>query len=126
MLYSLLKFLITVVAIIITGKILPGIRIKGSTFRTSFWVAVVIAMLNFFVYPAMLILTIPVTILTFGLFLLVLNALIVLMAGWFIPDFEVKNFWSALAFSILVSITTYVLEFFVLPTAGEIHTVILY
>ncbi len=126
MLYSLLKFLITVAAIIIVGKILPGIRIKGSTFWTSFWVAVVIAMLNFFVYPAMLILTIPITVLTFGLFLLVLNALIVLMAGWFIPDFEVKNFWSALVFSILVSITTYVLEFFVLPTAGEIHAVILY
>ncbi len=126
MLYSLLKFLITVAAIIIVGKILPGIRIKGSTFWTSFWVAVVIAMLNFFVYPAMLILTIPITVLTFGLFLLVLNALIVLMAGWFITDFEVKNFWSALVFSILVSITTYVLEFFVLPTAGEIHAVILY
>ena len=126
MLYSLLKFLITVAAIIIVGKILPGIRIKGSTFWTSFWVAVVIAMLNFFVYPAMLILTIPITVLTFGLFLLVLNALIILMAGWFVPDFEVKNFWSALAFSILVSITTYVLEFFILPTAGEIHTVILY
>ncbi len=126
MLYSLLKFLITVAAIIIVGKILPGIRIKGSTFWTSFWVAVVIAMLNFFVYPAMLILTIPITVLTFGLFLLVLNALIVLMAGWFIPDFKVKNFWSALVFSILVSITTYVLEFFILPTAGEIHAVILY
>ena len=126
MIYSVLKFLITVVAIIIVGKALPGIRIKGSTFWTAFWVAVVIAMLNFFVYPLMLILSIPITILSFGLFLLVLNAFVVMMAGWFVSGFTVDNFWSAFIFSILLSVTTYVLEYFLLPTAGEVHKVILY
>ncbi len=116
MMYSILKFLITIVSIMIIGGVLPGVRIKGNSFWTAFWVAIAIAMLNFFVYPVMLIFTIPITLLTFGLFLLALNAFIVLMAGWFVKGFEVDNFWWALFFSILLSFTTYVLEMFLLPT----------
>ncbi len=123
MIYSILKFLITIVFIMIIGTILPGIKIRGGSFWTAFVVAVVIAGLNFFVYPVMLILTIPITIITFGLFLLILNAFNVKMATWIVPNFEVSNFWSAILFSILLSINTYVLEMFLLPFHNEIFTV---
>jgi putative membrane protein len=113
--YSILKFLSTVVSILIIGALLPGIRIKGSTFWTATIVALVLAILNFLVYPFMVILTLPVTLLTFGLFLLVINALIVQMASWMVPNFEVDNFWWALLFSILLSLTTLFFEMVLFP-----------
>ncbi len=66
-------------------------------------VALVLALLNTIVKPILVMLTIPFTIITFGLFLLVINALIILFADYFIDGFEVANFWWALLFSIIVS-----------------------
>ena len=115
MMYSILKFLSTIISILIIGALLPGIRIKGSTFWTASLVAIVLALLNFLVYPFMVILTLPVTVLTFGLFLLVINAFIIMMASWIIPKFEVDNFWWALFFSILLSAVTLFFEMFLFP-----------
>ncbi len=115
MMYSILKFLSTVVSILIIGALLPGIRIKGSTFWTASLVAVVLAILNFLVYPLMVILTLPITIVTFGLFLLVINAFIIRLAAWIIPNFKVANFWWALLFSILLSLVTLFFEMFLFP-----------
>lgn len=115
MFIQILKFLITVVSIMILGGLLKGIRIKGAGIVTASLVALVIALLNFLVYPLMIILTLPVTIITFGLFLLILNGFVVLLASWMIPDFEVDNIWWAVLFSILLSVITYLLEMFLLP-----------
>jgi putative membrane protein len=115
MIYSILKFLSTVFSILIIGAILPGIRVKGSSFWTASIVALVLAILNFLVYPLMVILTLPITLVTFGLFLLVINAFIVKMAAWMVPDFEVDNFWWALLFSILLSLTTLFFEMILFP-----------
>lgn len=81
---------------------LPGIHI--ASFWTAILVALVIAVLNIFVKPLLIILTIPVTILTLGLFLLVINAIIVLLAEALISGFVVDNFWWALLFSILMAV----------------------
>ncbi len=115
MMYSILKFLSMVVSILIIGALLPGIRIKGSTFWTASLVAIVLAILNFLIYPFMVILTLPITILTLGLFLLVINAFIIKLVSWIIPQFEVDNFWWALLFSILLSAIMLFFELFLFP-----------
>jgi putative membrane protein len=117
MMYSILEFLSTVVSILIIGAILPGIRIKGSTFWTASLIALVLAILNFLVYPLLVILTLPITILTFGFFLLVINALIIRLASWLVPNFKVANFWWALLFSILLSLVTLFFEMYLFPSA---------
>lgn len=115
MMFSLIKFLITVASIMILGGLLPGIRIKGSSFLTASLAAIVIALLNFLVYPFMVIFMLPITILTFGLFLIILNAFIIQLVSWIIPNFEVDSFGWAILFSILLSIITFSLEILILP-----------
>ena len=103
-----MKFLIRLV---LTGGIafalahfLPGIHID--TFWTAIVVALVLAFLNAIVKPILVLLTLPITILTFGLFLFVINGIIILMAGSFIDGFSVDGFWWALLFSLLLSVIT--------------------
>jgi putative membrane protein len=69
-------------------------------------VALVLAILNAIVKPILILLTLPLTILTLGLFLFVINAVIILLAGSFIDGFVVDGFWWALLFSLLLSIIT--------------------
>lgn len=97
--------------IMVTSVIAFGLSylLKGIHFDT-FWTviifAVVLAILNAILKPLLVILTFPITILTFGLFLFVLNAIIILIAEYFIPDFRVDGFWWALLFSLLLSACT--------------------
>jgi putative membrane protein len=95
-------------AIIIASYILPGIHVKD--FITALVAAAVLALLNTFVKPILVILTIPITILTLGLFLLVINALIVLFVNRIVPGFTVDGFWWALGFSLVVSVIVSLLE----------------
>lgn len=98
----ILRILLSALAVIILARILPGVGVDSYT--TAIIVAIVISLLNFLVKPLLIILTLPVTILTLGLFLLIINALIILMADWLIGGFSVDNIWWALLFSLLLSI----------------------
>ncbi|MCA6073345.1 phage holin family protein [Fulvivirga sedimenti] len=98
----IIKFLFTALAVFATGYLLPGITVESLV--AAIFVAVVLAILNTFLKPVLVALTIPLTILTLGLFLLVINAVIILIAGYFVDGFVVANFWWALLFSIIVSI----------------------
>jgi len=82
--------------------ILPGVHIDQ--FFTALILAVVLAILNAIIKPVLIILTLPITIFTLGLFLFVINALIILIAARFVPGFAVDGFWHALLFSLLLSI----------------------
>jgi putative membrane protein len=104
----LIKILITSLAVLFTSKILPGITIDNYT--TAILVAIVIALLNTFLKPLLILLTIPVTVLTLGLFLLVINAFIIMITSELIKGFNVDGFWWALLFSIILSIVTSLLE----------------
>jgi putative membrane protein len=115
--YSILKFLSTVVSILIISALLPGVHIRGKSFWTAALIAIVLAVLNFLVYPFMLIITLPITLLTFGLFLLVINAFIIQLAAWMVPDFQVDNFWWALLFSVLLSLVTLFFEMVLFPVS---------
>ncbi|PQJ22800.1 phage holin family protein [Tenacibaculum sp. SG-28] len=98
----LLKLLLTAVAVIFLSNILPGILVDNYT--TAVVVAFTIALLNMFVRPLLVFFTLPATILTFGLFLFVINAVIVLLAGKLVTGFAVSGFFTALLFSLLLSV----------------------
>lgn len=89
-------------AVIITAYILPGVQVED--FITAIIVALVIAFLNGFVKPFLIVLTIPVTFLTLGLFLLVINAAMINLAAYAVDGFYVEGFWWALLFAIIMSI----------------------
>lgn len=97
----ILRLLLSALAVVVLSKILPNVNVDS--YVTAMIVAVVLSLLNFIVKPIMVILTLPITIVTFGLFLLVINAVIILLADHFIDGFTVNGFWWALLFSLLLS-----------------------
>src|SRR6476659_7563522 len=103
----LFRIILTAVAAFIAAKIVPGIHIADA--KTAMLVALVLALLNTFLKPILVVLTIPITIITLGLFLLVINILIVFLAAKIVPGFAVHGWVAALLFSLVVSLITYVL-----------------
>lgn len=97
----LLKILVCSVNVFVLAYILPGIQIVD--FFTAIIVAVVLSLLDGFIKPLLILFTFPVTILTLGLFLFVINACIILLDAHFVHGFKVESFWHALLFSILLS-----------------------
>jgi len=97
----LLKLLITAVNAFILSQILPGIEIDS--IYVAVVIALVLAILDATIKPLLILLTFPVTILTLGMFLFVINACIVLAAEYVIDGFRVEGFWSAVLFSIILS-----------------------
>lgn len=97
----LLHLLLMSLIVMLTAAVLPGTHING--FWSSVGVAIVIALLNFFLLPFMIIITLPITIVTIGLFLFVLNALVVWMAAALVKGFYVRNFGWALLFALVLS-----------------------
>jgi len=93
-----------VVAFGLSYLLKAGVHID--TFWTAVVLAIVLAVLNAIIKPILIILTFPITILTFGLFLLVINAAMILLASKFVDGFKVDGFWWALLFSLLLSILT--------------------
>ncbi|MAZ72382.1 MAG: hypothetical protein CMC70_04475 [Flavobacteriaceae bacterium] len=104
----ILKLLLTAVAVIILAYILPGVEVSG--YLSALGVAVVLALLRLIVKPILVILTLPVTIVTLGLFLLIINAVIILLADFFVGGFAVQNIWWALLFSVLLSLLQSILH----------------
>lgn len=100
----LLRIIITAVVAFALSSVLRGIKIDS--FLTAIVLALVLAILNILVKPILIILTLPITILTFGLFLFVINAGIILLAGEFVSGFHVNGFGWALLFSLLLSMLT--------------------
>ncbi len=98
----ILRLLLTAVAVVVLAKILPGVAVEG--YGSAIIVAVVIALLRFLVQPILVLLTLPITIITLGLFLLIINAVIIMMADYFVGGFNVASIWWALLFSLLLSL----------------------
>lgn len=92
----------------LTSYWLPGIEIDG--FLSALILAMVLAVLNAVVRPVLVLLTIPITIFTLGLFLLVINALIIIIAGELVIGFRVDGFFAALLFSLILSLVTSILD----------------
>ncbi len=104
----IIKILLTALAAFLAAKLTPGVNI------TSYWTAVLLALvlglLDVFVKPILEFISFPVTILTLGLFMLVINAVIILLASWIISSFQVSGFWAALLYSIIFSVMSWLLN----------------
>lgn len=105
---TIIKFLIAAIGVYLTGMILPGVNVA------NVWIAIVVSafigLLNIFLKPILFFLTIPITVITFGLFLVVINGFMIYLADKIVPGFEVKTFWLAMVFSVVLSIITFLLE----------------
>lgn len=104
----LTKLLITTFAAMAVAYVLKGVHIDS--FLTAFVVSVVLALLNTFIKPILILLTLPFTVLTFGLFLLVINVLIIKWTASLVNGFNVDSWWHALLFSMLLSIFAAIIE----------------
>ncbi len=104
----LIKVLFTAVAVYLAAYLLPGVTITD--IRTTIIVALVLALLNTFIKPILIILTIPITLITLGLFLLIINALMVKWAASLVSGFTVDGWWSALLVSLIVTVVSYILN----------------
>lgn len=98
----LINWLASALIIIIAAYVLPGVHIEN--FWTALLLALVLGLLNLIVKPLLVLLTLPITILTMGLFLVVINALMILLASTIVPGFTVDGFWWALVYGLLISL----------------------
>jgi putative membrane protein len=98
---SLTHWIVSVAAILVASYLIPGVT---TTLVGALVLAVVLAIINLFIKPVLLLLTLPITILTLGLFSLVINALLIMLAAAVVPGFAVAGFWSALLFAIVLAL----------------------
>ena len=96
----IIRLLLSALAVLILAEVLPGVSVRN--YFTAIIVAIVLSLLQITVKPVLKLLSLPITILTFGLFLFVINAIIILLADFFIDGFVVGGFFSALIFSLLL------------------------
>jgi len=104
----ILGIIVSSIAVYFTAWLLPGISVKS--FGTAIIVAIVLGVLNAILKPILQFLSFPITVVTFGLFLLVINTVIILLTSALVGSFHVENFWWALLFSIVMSIVVSILE----------------
>lgn len=99
----LLRIFIT--ALLVTGisYLMKGVIVDE--FTTALTVAIVLGLLNFFVKPILVLFTLPITFFTLGLFLLVINTIIIMLCDYFIDGFKINTFWTAMLFSIVLSLS---------------------
>jgi putative membrane protein len=102
------KIVISTLAILVTANILPGVQLDGPV--AAIILAATLAFLNAIVKPIMIVLTIPITIFTLGLFLIFINAFIILLASYIVDGFTVDGFWWSFLFGIILSIVTSIFE----------------
>lgn len=107
----IIKLLLNALAVFALAELLNGVSVNG--YLGALIVAIVLSVLNLLVKPILVILTLPVTILTLGLFLFIINALIVLLADKLVDGFRVDGLWTAVLFSILLCILQSLLHSFI-------------
>ena len=98
----LAHLVITAALLLLVANLVPGVQVKG--FGSALLGAIALGLVNAFVRPLMVLLTLPLTILSFGLFLLVVNALMLMLAGALVPGFRVQGFGAALLGSLLLTL----------------------
>lgn len=100
----LVQLLISALAVMVTQYVLPGVHVD--TFFTGIIVAILLGLMNSILKPILVILTLPITVVTFGFFLLVINAFVIRLTASIIDGFSVDSFWWAVFFSLILSFVT--------------------
>jgi putative membrane protein len=116
----LIRWLTVTGAIAIAAYLLDGIHVSG--FMAAFWAAAILGVLNAFLRPIALILTLPINILSLGFFTFVINAAMLKMASSLIPGFDVHGFWTAIFGSLIVSTVSFGINVFI-SEKGEVDTI---
>ena len=101
----IINLLISVVTVLIACQLVPGVQVDSLT--TAFLVAIVFGILNAFIKPILVLLTLPITVVTLGLFYVLINIGLVYLTSWIVPGFAVTSFWGALFFSIVVALVSW-------------------
>lgn len=104
----LLNWLVSALVVISTAYLLPGIHVAG--FTTALVTALVLGIINAVLKPIFLILTLPLNVISFGLFTLVINAVLIELTTYIVPGFTVDNFWWAILFSVVMSLINFFLQ----------------
>lgn len=100
----ILKLFVNWFAVMVAAYLLPGVEVEG--YFAAFVTAIVLGLLNTFLKPVLIFLTLPITVVTLGLFTLVVNAGVILLAGLIVEGFTVAGFWWALLFSVVLSLVS--------------------
>ena len=98
----IIRFLLNGLAVVLTAYLLPHVDVDD--YGTALIVALILAIANVIVKPILVVLTIPITVITLGLFLLVINALIIMLVDYLVDGFRIDGFWWALLFSLIMSV----------------------
>jgi putative membrane protein len=106
----MLKWLLMATSVMIAAYLVPGVMIKS--FFSALFVALFLGIINTLIRPVLILITLPINIITLGLFTFVINAILVLLTSSIIKGFEVSGFWTAMLFSVILSIVNYVLNRF--------------
>lgn len=106
MLYIAIRLLFNALSLVLAATLLSGITFDSP--GSIFIAAIAIAVVNAFVRPVLVVLTLPITVVTMGVFLIVLNALMVQFSAWMVRGFHVESFWSALVASLILSLVSFV------------------
>ena len=109
----ILRMLTVMLGLWLASTLVPGIEVQG--IGTLIGAALLLGIVNAVVRPLLILLTLPFTIVTLGLFLLVINAALLGLVAWMFDDFNIAGFWSALFGSIIVSITGWIASYFIGP-----------
>ena len=119
LLILLTKLAINALALLVVTSIFKGIRFDNN--QAMIAAAVVLALVNTWLRPLVVILTLPINILTLGLFTFVINALMLELVSWLIPAFHIDTFWTAIGGAIVITIVSFLLNWFLRPDKVQVR-----
>ena len=116
-----IRWLVTTIAVLVAAHLVPGIGYDG--WGALLGASLLLGIINAFVRPILLLLSLPFIIVTMGLFIFVINALLLLLVSKIVPAFHVAGFWSAFFGTIIISLVSWILSSFFRGSDGKIHVI---
>ncbi|HEY5770080.1 MAG TPA: phage holin family protein [Terrimicrobium sp.] len=116
-----IRWLVTTIAVLVAAHLIPGIGYDG--WGALLGASLLLGIINAFVRPILLLLSLPFIIITMGLFIFVVNALLLLLVSQIVPAFQVAGFWSAFFGAIVISLVSWILSSFFRGSDGKIHVI---
>jgi putative membrane protein len=104
----LLSAALNTVAVLLAARLFPGVHVASPT--TAILAGIVLGVINATIKPVLIVLTLPFTVLTLGLFIFLVNAVCLAFAAWLVPGFEVHGFWTAIFGSVFISLVSWILS----------------
>ena len=116
-----IRWLVTTIAVLVAAHLIPGVSYDG--WGALLGASLLLGIINAFVRPILLLLSLPWIIITMGLFIFVINALLLLLVSKIVPAFQVAGFWSAFFGAIIISLVSWILSSFFRGSDGRIHVI---